>query len=154
ALFLRSYLLSREGPRLLIAGLVTAGFDSDDAASLGLCARDFGAPVSRCPESAASLVLLRLEADERGGRGRRLLPVDERQSGRHQGARPLGQRDETLNVRDMVGVTVENEEERGEQSPPRERGEQSACEPEPEPHRGLSREKRHVTISLSHLACL
>jgi len=90
------------------------------------------AHVSRCPESAASLVLLRSEAHERGGRGRLLLTVEERKNGRHSRARLLSQREETLNIRDMVGVTVENEEEHDEQSPDRERAKRSpAARPSP-----------------------
>src|SRR5262249_28351450 len=127
--------------RLLIAGSATATFNSDDAPSRGRCARNRRTPVSRSPESAASLVLLLLEAHKRGGRGRRLLTVEERQAGRHQGARLLGQRDEALNVRDVVGVTVEDDEGEGKKRQQGEHEQEPACEPEPE--RRLSRKKRH-----------
>jgi hypothetical protein len=78
---------------------------------------------------------------------RRRDTVEERKTRRHPRARLLGQRDETLNIRDIVGVTVEQDEAHGEQSPHREREEQAGRQSEP--HRGLSREKRHVTISFS-----
>src|SRR5262249_996786 len=116
--------------------------------------RDFGAPVSRCPESAASLVLLFLEADERGGGGRRLVTGEKPEAGGQQGARLLVQRDEALNVRGMVGVAVEDGEREGNKREHGEHGQEPRCEPEAEPERRLSREKRHVTISLSHLAWL
>src|SRR5262249_54019864 len=146
--------LQSGGARLMIAGLATCQLRLGRRCVAGLCARDFGAPVSRCPESAASLVLLFLEADERGGRGRRLFTVEDGKAGGQQGARLLVQRDEALNVRDVVGVAVEDGEREGNKREHGEHGQEPRCEPESEPERRLSREKRHVTISLSHLAWL
>jgi hypothetical protein len=69
------------------------------------------------------------------------------EAGRHQGARLLGQRDEALNVRDVVGIAVENGEGDGEQRQYGEHEQEPRCEPETE--RRLFREKRQFTISLS-----
>jgi hypothetical protein len=52
---------------------------------------------------------------------------------RHQGARLLGQRDEALNVRDVVGVSVEDGEGDGKQRKRGEDEQEPRCEPEPEP---------------------
>jgi hypothetical protein len=46
---------------------------------------------------------------------------------------PLGQRDEALNVRDVVGVSVEDGEGDGKQRTRCEHEQEPRCEPEPEP---------------------
>jgi hypothetical protein len=96
------------------------------------------APASRRPESAAGVVLLRLEAHDRGS----LLAVEEREVARHRPARLLGQLDEALNIGDVVGVTVEDDEGDGER---RHHGdpEKQSRQPESEPERRLCGEKCH-----------
>jgi hypothetical protein len=55
-------------------------------------------PVSRRPECVARLILLRLEANDRGSRCFRFFAVEKRESRGHQAARLVRQFDEALDI--------------------------------------------------------